>query len=146
MGFGFGINEFKAGFFDRAEIDKKVAAGQKKALGKFGAFVRTRARSSIRKRKRVSLPGQPPSSHVGTYKNLIFFAYDPVAESVVIGPVKFKKGNVPALLEHGGPAVRKGPSGNLRTVYYRARPAIGPAGRAEATSQTFKALLSGMVK
>ena len=48
-------------FFDRAKVKNAVDKGVRKVLSKFGAFVRRTARSSIRKRKRVSAPGEPPS-------------------------------------------------------------------------------------
>lgn len=69
--------------------------GVKRALSKFGAFVRTRAKSSIRKRKKISQPGQPPSSHTGKLKKLIFFGYDREKKSVVVGPLLFGTTNAP---------------------------------------------------
>lgn len=104
----FDIEAIKAKFFDR-ELDAKLDAGTRQALSKFGAFVRTRSRSSIRKRKKASKPGQPPSSHVGTLKKLIFFVFDQQTQSVVIGPTLFsgtkfvgEKSGVPETLEHSG--------------------------------------------
>jgi hypothetical protein len=41
----------KQGFFDRAKVKNAVDAGTRRVLSRFGAFVRTRARTSIRKRK-----------------------------------------------------------------------------------------------
>ncbi|MGN6543781.1 MAG: hypothetical protein ACTHK7_01945 [Aureliella sp.] len=84
-------------------------------MSKIGAFVRTSARSSLRKRKRVSLPGQPPSVHtsdkVATLKNILF-GYEPKTHSVVIGPVRLNSQSrdwidsgskaTPGLLERGG--------------------------------------------
>jgi len=86
--------------------------------------VRTTARSSIRRRKVVSRPGQPPSSHTGLLKRFIFFGYDPARHSVVIGPVALARsdGKAPSLLEHGGMSRRAG-----RAVRYRRRPFMGPA-------------------
>src|SRR5262249_47529030 len=79
-------------------------AGKRRALSKFGAFVRTRARSSIRTRKKASKPGSPPSSHTGLLKRFIFFGFDPVAQSVVIGPVLAgPKSGAPETLEYSGP-------------------------------------------
>jgi hypothetical protein len=84
-------------------------------LSKFGAYVRTAAKSSIRKRKRASAPGSPPSSHTGLLKRFIYFGYDTAARSVVIGPVPLNqvsftedmrpvRGTVPESLEYGGTA------------------------------------------
>jgi hypothetical protein len=116
-------------FFDRKAVTSAVDRAARKVLSKFGAFVRTAARSSIRKRKKASQPGQPPSSHVGTLKRLIFFGYDPSRKSVVIGPTPLGSGSAeaPPLLEYGGTAKRKNRKGKNVTATYRARPFIGPA-------------------
>ncbi|MEZ6193753.1 MAG: hypothetical protein R3C45_21125, partial [Phycisphaerales bacterium] len=101
--FGFEITKL---FFDKKTVRDKVDVGTRRVLSRFGAFVRRTARSSIRKRKRISKPGEPPSSHIGLLKKFIFFGYDPSARSVVIGPVRLSqkgRGEAPALLEHGGP-------------------------------------------
>ena len=100
-------------FFDRALIIARVNIGVRDVFSKFGAYVRTRAKSSIRRRKRPSIPGMPPSSHVGTLRDLIYFGYDPFERSVVIGPtptnqVFFKGDGSPVsgtgaqVLEEGG--------------------------------------------
>lgn len=102
-------------FFDRPAVERAVGKPAVRALGQFGKFVRRRARSSIRRRKRVSDPGQPPSAHSQHEPNLktILYAYDPQRKSVVIGPVKLNQvdrdsglrpvsGLVPEILEGGG--------------------------------------------
>jgi len=72
-------------------------------LSKFWAFVRQRARTSIRKRKGTSQPGSPPYSHVGLLRKFILFAYEPARQSVVIGPVLLREGSdVLRLPEQGG--------------------------------------------
>lgn len=97
-------------FFDKPAVLKKIKDGTQSVLAKAGSFVRTRAQRSIRPRKKSSAPGQPPSSHTGLLRSLIFFAYDPSSESVVIGPKLLsgskRKGSatVPQLLEFGGAA------------------------------------------
>lgn len=109
--------EAKAGFFDRAKVLNAVDSATRKVLSKFGAYVRTRAKSSIRQRKKVSQPGHPPSSHTGDLKRFIFFSYDPAKRSVVIGPTLLNRsdgGSIPATLEHG-------------RGKYAARPYMGPA-------------------
>ena len=100
--FGFEITKL---FFDKKAVTNKVDAGTRRVLSKFGAFVRRTAQSSIRKRKRISKPGEPPSSHIGLLKKFIFFDYNPDSRSVVIGPVRLSqngRGEAPSLLEHGG--------------------------------------------
>lgn len=98
-------------FFDRAAVINAVSKGRRRALSKVGAFVRRTARSLIRSRRRASNPGEPPSSHEGSLRRLLFFAYDQSADSVVIGPALmngasrhvFTHGKtVPETLEFGG--------------------------------------------
>src|SRR4051812_25246821 len=95
--------QIKSMFFDRGKVLAAADAATRRVLSKFGAFVRQRARSSIRSRKKVSAPGGPPSSHVGTLKQSILFGYDAARKSVVIGPVAFRgSGMGAAALEEGG--------------------------------------------
>jgi hypothetical protein len=86
------LQQAKGSFFDRESVIKAEDAASRKTLSKFGAFVRRRAQTSIRPRRDVSQPGQPPSSHVGTLRKMIFFAYDKDRRSVVIGPTLLKAG------------------------------------------------------
>lgn len=90
-------------FFDRDAVLKALDREQRSRLSRAGAFVRRRARSSIRKRNRVSKPGSPPSSHTGDYRRSIFFGYDASRDAVVIGPsATFGGSEVPSTLEFGG--------------------------------------------
>ncbi|MCS7168069.1 MAG: hypothetical protein RMI91_11965 [Gemmatales bacterium] len=114
-------------FFDRATVQRSVDAGTRRVLSKFGAFLRQRARTSIRKRKGTSPPGQPPYSHTGLLRKFILFAFDPQRRSVVIGPTLTKEGSTaPRLLEHGGNAVIAD-CGKKRRAHYRPRPFMQPA-------------------
>lgn len=99
-------------FFDRKAVIDAVDKAKPAVLSKSGAFIRTAAKSSIRKRKKPSPPGKPPSSHTGLLRR-IFFAWDPSTKTVVVGPVKTNQvffdgqsqpvtGTVPGVLEHGG--------------------------------------------
>jgi hypothetical protein len=127
-------------FFDRPKVIAAVGKARAKRLSKFGAFVRTSARSSIRRRKKVSQPGQPPSAHskdkVRSIKN-IQFSYDRSSDGVVVGPIKLNgmRGQVPQALEHGGPILilsgRRGAK-DVRTVTIQARPFMLPALKKEA--------------
>lgn len=110
-------------FFDDAQVMAAVAKKERQALSKFGAFVRTRSRSSLRyigkraaARNEVSAPGKPPFLHRSKsggdspLKALLFFAYDHAEKSVVIGPAVFPSraksqptgGTIPGTLEKGG--------------------------------------------
>lgn len=110
---GRGLEGLKQSFFDRMAVINRVEAAKLRVLSKFGAFVRRRAQTSLRKRKAVSKPGEPPSSHTGILRRFIFFSYDHATGGVVIGPMKtnqvfFDKhrrpvtGTVPQVLEYGG--------------------------------------------
>jgi hypothetical protein len=130
------ITSYK-GFFDRSNLRKKIDAATRRALSKAGSFIRTRARSSIKRRKKSSKRGEPPSAHTGLIKKILF-AYEPSNKSVVVG---FEKLNakpagqtgtsktVPELLEFGG-------SGKLwrtgKAATWEAFPTMGPALQAEA--------------
>ena len=136
-------------FFDSRAVTSAVDRATRRVFSKFGAYVRTAARSSIRRRKGVSTPGRPPSSHVGLLKKSIFFAYDPTRKSVVVGPAKLHSGTggIPRLLEEGGRArlpvdrfVFTSVGGRRRakrevigykSVVFQPRPFMGPAFRRE---------------
>ena len=127
-------------FFDTAAVLRATTAAERKVLSRMGAFVRQRARSSLRKRKAVSPPGSPPSSHEGSLRKYLFFSYEPRSRSVVVGPAKLNKpGSVPHLLEHGGTAA--GRHGGPR--HYRPRPFMGPA--LDAERPKFAAMWKGAV-
>lgn len=104
-------------FFDSPEVIDFVAAANRLALAEAGAFIRRSARSILRRRKRVSRPGEPPSVHSNlpqaTLKNILF-VYDRRSESMVVGPVALNQRNddwiagfghnitIPQLMEFGG--------------------------------------------
>jgi len=75
-------------FFDRQAVIERMSRANHKALVKAGAFIRRRARSSLRRRKRISPAGGPPSVHsqdpIATLRNILF-AYDTQQESLVVG-------------------------------------------------------------
>lgn len=123
------LKSARAGFFDRKSVIRAADRATRKVLSRFGAFVRRAARSSIRRRKRVSRPGQPPTSWTGLLRRFLFFSYEPRKRSVVIGPARLNKGDgeAPRLLEHGGTVARRGRGGKRRVLRYRARPYMGPA-------------------
>jgi hypothetical protein len=115
-------------FFDRKAVLGATDRAARKVLSRFGAFVRTTARHSMRKRKGVSEPGNPPSVHVGLLKKLLFFGYDAGRKSVVIGPTPLHgTAEAPPLLEYGGRARVKDRKGRNVLATYRPRPFMGPA-------------------
>ena len=120
-------------FFDRHVVIAAVDNAKRKVLSKAGAFIRTAAKTSIRKRKGSAPPGAPPHSHEGSLRRLILFGYDKPNDSVVVGPVGFKKSEAPSVLEYGGDTVmlrRVGGRGGRLTsqkVKIAPRPYMAPA-------------------
>ena len=116
-------------FFDNKRITSSVDKATRKVLSRFGAFVRRTTKQSIRKRKKISTPGKPPSSHTGLLKRFIFFGYDRRNLSVVIGPARLtdnNRGQAPSILEFGGTATVKGKK-RKKNVTIQPRPFMGPA-------------------
>jgi hypothetical protein len=124
-------------FFDRQIVIDAVGKATAQNMSQAGSFIQRAARSSLRRRKSASAPGQPPSVHtndrVATLKN-IWFTFDTANTSVVVGPLKLGRSRlvgsdqptVPALHEYGGVAV-VGMGKLRRRARYAARPFMGPA-------------------
>jgi len=138
--------KMKSMFFDSPKIASFMDKVTAKAFGRFGAYVRRVARNSIKLRKhrivtdrrgnkrRVEIPsepGSPPrSGPQRLLKDFIFFAYDPAALSVVIGPEKLnsKDTGAPEILEYGGQTTIVGGKKRLsRTIRIKPRPYMTPA-------------------
>ena len=131
----------KAAFFDKKGVADGLDAGTRKQLTKFGAFVRRRAKSSLKYKNGPAAPGKPPHVHrsasfkrkkgkpgkkqqpVSPLRELVFFSYDKASKSVVIGPaIGGSRTGAPRSLEEGGSARIDG-----RTVVIRPRPTMAPA-------------------
>ncbi|WP_437230403.1 hypothetical protein SH661x_001949 [Planctomicrobium sp. SH661] len=140
-------------FFDRDAIltmmDKKTVS----ALSRFGYFTMRDARQRLRKRKSASKPGQGPSiwtSHgadagAGFNLRMIFFYFDRMRRSVIIGPVKLngasKTGKpVPQILEEGGIVHPNGGRG----VRIMPRPYMQPAFDRQLQRQAAKLYQAGI--
>lgn len=142
---------------DTAAVTRHVDRAARPVMMRAGAFVRRRAQSRLRRRKKPSAAGQAPSVHAtdsrATLKN-IRFDYDAEAKELIVGFVLLDTGNevadpsgtLPETLEFGGTVSlleeerRPGrwrrvnprrPARDLprrhRTVTYAARPVMGPA-------------------
>ena len=93
----------KASFFDRKAVTSRLERQERGLLSKAGAFVRTKARSLIRRIKRPARPGEPPRARFRGQPSLktILFVYEPRNHGVVIGPVKFGSMDAPRKQEFG---------------------------------------------
>lgn len=100
-------------FFDRAGIVARVEAGKLIAMKSGGALTRRIARNKVRRPlknplvdengKRIrDTSGLPPRSRTGKFKKSILFAYDTVAEDVVVGPIAQEMDPSPEAFEKGG--------------------------------------------
>lgn len=116
-------DQAKALFFDKKAVTDRLDPAVRRALSKLGAFVRTRAKSSVRYGKGAARPGAPPVAHrsagytrtsrsrktgqtkqqpASPLRELIYFAYDPASRSVVVGPtLGGSQSGAPARLEFG---------------------------------------------
>jgi hypothetical protein len=155
-------------FVDRPKIKAAVKRGERIALSRIGSFLRRGARSRLRRRKRVSRPGESPSVHssdrVATLKNILFGLE---GSSVIVGPVKLngRRGTVPALMEFGGASrqaekqlpggrwvavgrrrPRPGVQTRVRQASYAPRPFMAPALAAEVAAGTIPAAWRGTVR
>jgi phage gpG-like protein len=135
-------------FFDRQVVLRAAGKAKREVLSKAGAFIRQTARTSIRKRKGTSKPGRPPYSHTGLLRRWILFGYDRNHDSVVVGPVGFKRSKAPNVLEFGGVANRprwwRRRRNLSRKLRVRARPFMGPA--LEKERDKLPALWAGSVR
>lgn len=111
------VEAAKRNFFDRAAVINAIGRSKARLLSKGGAYVRTDARGSMKRRKyNTTAPaGSPPFAHssdpFASLKNILF-SWDPITESVVVGPVKLNlvsfvgamatTGLVPQVQEFGG--------------------------------------------
>ena len=96
-------------FFDSEVVKRATNKAQRQALSKFGGYCRKVAKNSIKRSKYPSKPGSPPHSHTGRLKNNIFYGWDEIKRTVVIGPLKTSRSvpPVPNVLEYGGVAGNK---------------------------------------
>jgi hypothetical protein len=136
----------KNSFFSAVDVAEKLDPATRRALSKFGAFVRQRDRSSLKYHDGAAPPGRPPYVHrsksftrkarkkgkviqqpASPLRELTFFSYDPARKSVVIGPaISAQHTGAPRTIEQGGDATVNG-----QHIHVRPRPHTGPAFRAE---------------
>lgn len=132
------LGQIKNLFWDRPAVMRAAGRAQANAQRRYGGYLRRVAQTSMRYRKGVGPPGQPPSAHKSKrlaalkkmkrakhngalLREFLFSVRDP-SGSTVVGSMGFKgKGQpVPSLMEHGG--TRQAYSGETMAVK-------NPAGR-----------------
>jgi hypothetical protein len=93
--------------FDANRVKKKVDQANFRSLGHAGGTIRKTAYRSIRKRKKPSLPGSPPSSPTGRLRRSFRYEVERQTPGVVIGPVNEISGRLWNLHEFGGIARKR---------------------------------------
>ena len=103
----------KQAFFDTKKVHQAIDRQTARAMVKSLSFIRRRWRSSLRRRKRVSKPGQTPSirstDNFATLKNILFLLR-PANQVGIVGVVGIGRkrsqadtsDTVPSILESGG--------------------------------------------
>ncbi len=92
---------------DADRIRRKVDQASFNSLGHAGGTIRKTAYRSIRKRKKTSRPGSPPSSPTGRLRRSFRYEVERQTPGVVIGPVNEISGRLWNLHEFGGIARKR---------------------------------------
>lgn len=102
------MNKLQITFKDETQnVERAVIRAENRVLNKIGYVTMSDARRSIRPGRKVSQPGKPPRSKLGTLKRGIRYAVDKEQKLVVMGPeyLPRKSKDAPQALEHGGVSV-----------------------------------------
>lgn len=103
---------------DFKRVKRAAEAAQITSLNRAGAAIRLTARRSIRRRKKSSPAGQPPSTRRGQLRNAIAYEVDQRRQEVAIGPQASQVGQSATAHEFGGRYERE---------VFPKRPFMGPA-------------------
>jgi len=104
--------------FNRRKVQDPMRRQVLRGLGHFAAYVRTAARSLIRRRKGPSKAGSPPHTHGGRLKQAVLYFVDRGRQEAIVGPSHRIVGIAGAEQEHGG---------RYREETFEARPFMAPA-------------------
>ncbi len=128
---GMTIKEVKMYFGRGDALMRAVDRAKWRVHTRFGAFVRSDARQSIRNRRRSARPGEAPSNQMGHLRGHIYFVA--TLDNVIIGPAllqgrgmgyePYKVVTVPELLEDGSTVTDR--EGEIH--FYAEHPYMGPA-------------------
>ncbi len=130
------INVTTKMFFDRDKVVNAMDRKTHQCLSSAGAFARTVMKRGMRRRKKISQPGEYPSAHAGQLRDLIYFGFDGNTKTAVIGPKLYsgkdtaqRNKTIPQLINEGGTVVRaiRQKNGTLKRVtqQYQPRPFVG---------------------
>lgn len=110
----------------RKARQKKIAELTSEEKQRFRISQEIAKRENLPKPKRPlasSKPGEPPRMRVGLIKKFLFFSYDRIKSSVVIGPAIINRSTgAPETLEYSGSVISRG-----KRVRVAARPFMNPA-------------------
>lgn len=95
-------------------IARRMRKGSVQPMRRAAAYIRKTAASSIRRRKKASQPGTPPSTRSGRLKKSILYHLDTTRLVAVIGPRYSTIGRVGSIHEFGGKERRRKPNFKLR--------------------------------
>lgn len=166
---GFKVDQAKGFFFDSPKVVAAVDKAERANLSKAGAAVRREAQRSIQIREGSAPASAPPHGHVsGTrtrtskstgrvrvqpvslLREFIYFVWDAISRSVIVGPAKLNgrvSGTALEALEYGGETeakfVEKGAIVE-KTIQIEAHPFMRPA--LEAQKAQAAAVWSNSVK
>lgn len=142
-GFKFTPRNF---FFDAPIVIRALDAGWRYALTKVGAYLRTRMKSGMCRRKRSAKQGEFPSVHAGQLRDLIYFGLDGAGHYLDVGPVRFRKGQAPELNEFGGKTTNTTKKGQSYSANYEQHPFAAPSLKAETDAGTIPQAWASVVK
>jgi phage gpG-like protein len=93
--------------FTPGQLKRKVNDATFRSLGQAAGTIRVTAKRSIRKRKKPSNPGSPPSSPTGMLRRVLRYEVDLEKKEAVIGPVNEIAGRIWNLHEFGGVVTKR---------------------------------------
>jgi hypothetical protein len=97
-----GIETVRRANIDASRISRGMERGGRRALKRYGGYLRKVAQRRIRRRKRASRPGESPTGHGNQpLKRGIRYALTD-DDGVIIGPEKTRIGKIAHNLEYGG--------------------------------------------
>ena len=93
--------------FTPGQLKRKVNDATFRSLGQAAGTIRVTAKRSIRKRKKPSNPGSPPSSPTGMLRRVLRYEVNRDKQEAVVGPVNEIAGRLWNLHEFGGVVTKR---------------------------------------